>query len=94
MQIQYSNFMVKEAATASALPNGGDQTSQPVALTIPGVGRVAGMWTLVYGHSSAPQTSVLQFPVQGMVVQVAASPVMTESAMAQIAESFRPVQSG
>ncbi len=89
MVLQYSNFRVQEATTAQALSSGGDHTSKAVTLIIPGVGRVAGAWMLIYGHSTTPQISVLQFPLKGMVVQMGASPVMTESQMIQIAESFR-----
>ncbi len=89
MVLQYSNFRVQEVTTAQALYGGGDHTSKAVTLIIPGVGRVAGTWMLIYGHSTTPQLSVLQFPLKGMVVQMGASPVMTESQMIQIAESFR-----
>lgn len=89
--LTYSNFTAQEASTADALPSGGNHTIQPVTFTLPGIGPVSGTWSLVYGHySNTPQSSVLQFPISGMVVQMDTTrTTLSESQMVQIAKSYR-----
>ncbi len=90
MALTYSNFSVQEAATAAALPSGGNHTVKPVTFNLPGIGPVTGTWSLAYGHYNRPQSSVLQFPISGMVVQMGTSGTsLSESQMVQIAKSYR-----
>ncbi len=90
--LKYSNFSVQEAQTANALAGGGNQATKPVTFVLPNIGPVTGTWSLVYGHfnTNTPQSSVLQFPISGMVVQMAAvGTSLSEAQMVQIAKSYR-----
>lgn len=90
LALKYSNFSVQEAATRSALASGGNQAAKPVTFVLPNIGPITGTWSLVYGHSNTPQSSVLQFPISGMVVQMAAvGTTLSEAQMVQIAKSYR-----